>query len=131
MGQGLYDAVGWGILTPPCPLEEEAAQRYEDLAEAFGLHEAYETTPEYLVLPLAVSDPVLQEWWDLPPLPLWVPRVAPRTARYIFRVSVQDVEALAGQSHRDLSHWGVAQAHFLAQGFTLPPAHLIVLNDWD
>jgi hypothetical protein len=140
MGSGLYDLLGWGVLDPPLllhPPEPDGTVWINDaLYDAVAhlhLEQSCETEPDYLVIPLAVSQPFLQEYWKLPPLPNWCPRVGPRRARRVrSRLAAQDAHALATQRGIDLTQvWGEAQRIYTDFGLTLPAATLLVLNDWD
>lgn len=131
MGVGLYDLLGWGVLFPPFRVD---ADGYE--IEVEGLHDltlqsANECEPDYLVIPLAVSHPVLQDWWTLPPMPLSTPRMAARTARSIV-LSPDIIAGLARARGVDLADvWRQAQQLCRQAGLWLPEAGAIVLSDWD
>jgi hypothetical protein len=137
MGQGLYDLLGWGVLEPPSLLtRDEKGELWIDdslwdAVEHLPLQHTSETEPDYLVIPLAVSDEVLQDWWKLPPLPDWCPRVAPRTARHIHVPRKGDLDTALMRPH-DLAHiWQEAQRIYAKAGLLLPAASTILLNDWD
>src|SRR5262245_7468941 len=140
MGMGLYDLLGWGVLNPThllLPPEPDGTvwidDRLGEAIEHLGLESNSETAPAYLVIPLAVSDEVLQDYWTLPALPDWCPRVAPRRARRITsRLAARDAQALAAQRGVDLLHvWQETQRIYREHGLVLPAAGLILVNDWD
>lgn len=125
MGQGLYNLIGYGVLNPDRLDEEDDAQEraYGELDD-LGLDYGYETDPDYAVIPLAVEDEVLQEWWKLPALPDTIYRCAPRRAREIEETAYAVPDAVKAR-------WREAQAIYKSCGLTLGEAKLIVLNDWD
>jgi hypothetical protein len=132
MGQGLFDLLGWGVLEAPerllpqpdgIPLVDDAVFA---AVEHLGLQHASETEPNYIVVPLAVSSTVLQDWWKLPPLPDWTPRVGPRRARRVTsRLAARDAQALARQRGLDLTAiWAEAQAIYTTKPFPLARADM-------
>jgi hypothetical protein len=129
MGQGLFDVLGWGRIDPPVQVDadnyvlEIAAMDtliWERLVEASS-----ETEPPCLVIPLAVSEPWLQDDMQLPPLPAWVPRIEPRRARYV-SAPASFVVPEAAQTR-----WREVQGIYQRAGMRLPRARLVLLNDWD
>jgi hypothetical protein len=138
MGQGLYDLLGWGVLNPPLllhPPEPDGTQWIDDdlgdALEHLHLKHTDEAEPEYLVIPLAVSDSLLQDWWKLPPLPDWCPRVKPRTARRIQMPRKGYLDTALMRPHDLTQTWQEAQRIYAKFGLQLPDASLILLNDWD
>ena len=136
MGQGLYDLLGWGVLTPPHVPNDDTQDALCDAVTTLGLRTAYETTPDYLVIPLAVDEGFLQEHWHLPALPLWVPRVEARTARVIdmpwLRGAPPGIEHLGSQGRAEVAAtWIAAQRLYAQAGLVLGAAQLILLSDWD
>ena len=133
MGCGHYDLLGWGVLNPPWPVD---ADQYIDddtidAMQALGLRTSYETEPDYLVIPLAISDSLLQDWWQLPALPSWVPRVEAYSARPL-RGHQREVARLATLRGLDLHGlWQVAQARAQDLGMPLGAARLLLVSDYD
>ncbi len=129
VGQGLYDMLGYGVLDPPVQVDGD--NYVIELDEMFPLlcqgqvDATYETEPPCLTIPLAISDPWLQEYYHLPPLPNWVPRVAPRRARPI--EAPPDFEVPRDVQER----WRAVHAIYARAGMVLPDAQLILINDWD
>jgi hypothetical protein len=137
MGIGLYNLLGWGVLNPPVltSTDEDGTvwidDALEDAVEHLGLHSAYETRPPYLVIPLAVSDEVLQELWTLAALPDWCPRAKARRARVI-DAPLSDVQNLVDQYGGNMEQvWEDAQHIYMELGLALPKATLIIASDWD
>jgi hypothetical protein len=125
MGQGLYNALGLGLLDPPMPKDDDERERlYELTLDIKGLDYTYECEPEYMVIRLAADDECLQDWWKVPALPDDVLRCAPRRARY-----ADDVRFAVPEGAR--KQWDKAAAEFAKTGITLPAPRLVVLNDWD
>lgn len=137
MGMGLYDLLGWGVLHPP-RLEADPGEAgwalacvLSDSLGELGLRSSYETEPDYLVVPLAVSDPFLQDYWKLDPLPRSTPRVDARTALHI-ALPPDILLGLARARGIDLAEvWRAAQQLCRQAGLRLPAAGAIVLSDWD
>ena len=124
MGQGLYDLLGYGTFEEPqLDHDGEYVPDY-DILTALGLHMGYETEPRYLVYPLGIDEPFLQDYWHVPPLPEWAPRIAPRRARVIQPPPGYIVPSAAVQV------WQQAQELYHAHGLTLANAQLIILSDW-
>ena len=133
MGCGLYDLLGWGVLDPPWPVDADnyIDDNVYDALEDLGLRREYETHPAYLVVPLAISDALLQEWWHLPALPAWVPRVEPYGARRL-RGHQREVTRLAVARGVDLAEiWQGAQARAQALGMILGAPALLLISDYD
>ena len=124
MGMGLYNLLGYGVLDPNWPTGWDEITDLEAALDDIGIQITSESTPFYVVVPLAVDSDVLQRWWDLPPLPDEVLRCAPRRARYADEVIFPLPEAAQ-------TCWQQAQASYAAQGLILGEAKLIMLNDWD
>lgn len=124
MGQGLYNLLGFGVLEPPMPEDDDERDDMYTRLDDLGLKTTYECEPEFLVVPLAVDDGFLQDWWKIPALSDDVLRCAPRKARYANddSISVPD---------KARETWKVAQTRYRAVGLTLPDAQLVVINDWD
>ena len=97
----------------------------DDTLTALGLHISYETEPRYLVYALGIDEPFLQDYWHIPPLPEWAPRIAHRKARIIQPPPGFTVPPVAVQA------WQQAQELYYAHGLTLADAQLIILSDWD
>jgi hypothetical protein len=133
MGQGLYDALGWGILHPPQPAEDDQRDNVYFALDAVHaqVHTAYECEPDYLVILLAVSDAVLQNWWRLPALPEGTPRIAPRRAQYVPAPLAPAIKTLLAPQRRTLAQaWKHTHHLYQARGLALPRPALIVLSDW-
>jgi hypothetical protein len=129
--------LGWGVLDPPVltMTGKDGVVWIDDTlthaVEHLGLHTAYETETEYLVIPLAVSNEVLQAYWGLPGLPDWCPPIAPRQARML-DIPTADVGTLLGQYRGNLAQvWQEAQHIYTELGLYLPSPRLILLSDWD
>jgi hypothetical protein len=129
MGSGLYDLLGWGRIAPPVQVDEHHyVSDVDEMADLLWMglvRSSYETTPPCLVIPLAISEPWMQDDMQLPPLPVWVPRVAPRRARYV-RAPADFVVPEAAQTR-----WREVQGIYQRAGMRLAPARLVLLSDWD
>jgi hypothetical protein len=129
MGQGLYDLLGWGRIAPPVQVDADHyvidLDEMDFLLSTGRVEASSETAHPCLVIPLAVSDLWLQDHMLLPPLPAWVPRVAPRRARY--------VRAPADFVVPETVHtrWREVQGIYQRAGMRLAPARLVLLSDWD
>lgn len=125
MGQGLYNLLGWGVLEPPYPKDDDASEALFEEAYDLGLRRSYEAEPDFLIVKLAVDDGFLQDWWKLPELSDDVLRCAPRRARY----AEDSIAFSVPDSARE--KWQAGKLLFEKAGLTLPDARLVVINDWD
>lgn len=132
MGQ-LFTLLGYGVLNPPFLDEETHWDAVWYLQETLKLMTSYEAKPDYLVIPVAVSDPVLQDSWHLQPLPLgmFLPVIANRTA-HVLQSLADETNALAHKNWTDLrATWQETQRVYAKAGLTLGEPSVILLNDWD
>lgn len=125
----LYDLLGWGVIDAPEKVDAdgyviELAEMEESLWQG-AVRDTYETEPPCLVIPLAISEPYLQEEWKLAPLPDWTPRVEPYRARVVAGPPTFVVP------HAVQERWKEIQATYHRAGLVLPEAQLILLSDWD
>jgi len=66
MGQGHYTMIGYGVIDPPFPIKGVDDEYWDGWPSLLGigkLRSSYETEPDYLVIPLAVSCGVLARYW--------------------------------------------------------------------
>lgn len=69
MGQGIYTMIGYGAANVKLPVKNDGYVM--ELHEVFGfslaesLRQNYECEPSYLLVPLAVSDHCLANWWQI------------------------------------------------------------------
>ena len=135
MGQGLYTMLGYGVLNPPCADDDETNDDVTTAMMDLGLQTSYECAPTYVVIPLAVDDAWLQDYWKLPPLPDMLPHPKPRTARVLPLDTVPgDVACLSAfrpSAVLLVQRWEQARALYHRAGLALGDPALIVLNDWD
>jgi hypothetical protein len=125
MGLGLYDLLGYGVLTPPWPADAAGyiPEPLIDALVALGVRLASATEPDYLMLPLAVSAPLLQAEWHLPPLPAWTPRVGDYAARQLVAAPPCPQAVVA--------RWQQVQRATQPHGLVVGRAGVILARDWD
>ena len=130
MGQGLYNLLGFGILADDALMVciDADFESFDRVAMDLSLAYAYECTPWYLCIRLAVDDPVLQERLGLPALPDEVYRCAPRRARILSGADVPRVFQARRPHLRTV--WREVQKQLLPLGIRLPAAAYLVINDW-
>lgn len=129
MGQGLYRCVGWGCLNPPSfDWDADKEPCLFDVVEA-----AYEATPKYMMIPLAVDDEWLQNSWNLPALPDGLPHVEPRTAVTVPRCEWWPDVGKKGiwVSRRIEQTWEILRTIAAPRGLCLPAGEVIFACDWD
>lgn len=130
MGQGLYTAVGFGVIAPPRVLDPDNPRYERDDMPDFveGRMSSYECNPDYLVVPLAVDDGCLQDWWGLPCLPHdeVAAMVKPRTCK---RLAVMP-PSLASAATEAAKKWREVQAWYASHGHSLPDGYPVLLSDW-
>lgn len=129
MGQGLYTMLGYGVLNPPWLDEESHGEALWHLKEHLRLEQSYECEREYLLSPVAIDEPWLQEQWHLQPMPDWVPRVQPYDAR---RLRVSATRARPFLEDGTLAQrWAEAQVTYAQEGLMLPAAYWVLVSEWD
>lgn len=128
MGQGLYRCLGWGCLNPPAIDFDELPTDFVDV-----LRSANETEQDYVMIPMAVDDPFLQESWGLPDLPKGLPYVQ---SNEVVRVECCEWWPDVGKRGvwvpgRIVSCWELLRRLAKIEGFELPEGHPIFVCDWD
>ena len=130
MGQGLYRCVGWGCLNPP-QFDWDGDNERPPLFDV--VETRYEAEPDYLMIPFGVDDEVLQERWNLPPLPMGLPHVQDRTAVAVRRCEWWPDVGKKGiwVSNRIVETWEMLRLVAASRGLSLPEGEPIFVCDWD
>lgn len=125
MGQGLFNMLGYGVLEAPTIPDDPHGEKWDSLDAGWtnGVRSRYECRQDFIVVPLAVDDEWMRDYYELLPLPDSILRCTPRTARY-----ADDVEWDVPASVR--STWVDLQKRFAGIGVQLPEPRFVVLNDW-
>lgn len=128
MGQGLYRCVGWGCLNPPH--YDWDGEEQPDLFTAIKTD--YEAEPGYIMIPFGVDDEVLQESWNLPPLPDGLPHVKPRMAVAVHRCEYWPHVGKSGVwvSSRIVQTWELLRVIAASRGLALPEGEPVFVCDW-
>lgn len=133
MGRGLYRMLGWGILNPPAfNWDDDDPPYLFDLVET-----SYETTPEYLMLPIAIDDGFLQVHRSLSSLDnlgFKLPHVTARHAVTVPRLTWwPDVGVKEGAwvSSWFVDMWELIRRTAATKGLDLPEGSPILVSDWD
>ena len=130
MGQGHYTQLGFGVIDPPLCGDEDAWDELWWKAEktfpklAYGLRQAYECEPDFLLICLAVDDEFLQDERGVPALPDDCPRVGKRQCRYV-DVPSQIVSREVRQQ------WAWLRKEAAKFAVVLPAGKLVLAADWD
>ena len=126
MGQGLYRCVGFGCLRPP---RMETAE----LSFLDALRIRYEAEPDYAMIPFGVDDSWLQAAWNLKPLPIGLPHVKDRQARYARRCRWWPDVGKGGVwvSQRIEAQWDMVRREAWRYGWRLPVGKVVFVCDWD
>lgn len=134
MGQGHYMLLGYGCVAPPLPQLHEDAEwegwcallgaDFIKGSQALGdqLRDEYECAPGYLVVPLAVSDSVLAECWEVPCLKSTALELDDLPAHVLGQVKTSPVRCRA--------LWEQVRVAARAHGVEMPRATYVVVFDY-
>ncbi len=144
MGEGLYFGIGFGCLVqrtstwfevvPPHKNSEDLDWhvadllndfRFDEALEGIGLQMATEAKPDYLLIPLAVTEEARVWRGRVEQLPIY--RAIPLDELVASWLAVISPDNLAKAQQQ----WEQVRRTATAYGFTLPERKLICISDWD
>jgi hypothetical protein len=132
MGQGVYQAIMFGVLDPDIYetdahgyLERAAwIERAIDGTDEARIRTAYECEPDYLGIVLAVSDGCLADMWH-------AAEISDRQAVLLESVAESLGAGLAERLEKARRIWAQLQETAKAAGKTLPDGQLLYVSDYD